>query len=142
MSFDVTGAALLAELRAQAAALLARGDEGSKEEALQIVQGIADLSDSLATSDRITGYSTAATTTAAGGSQYTPLADGAANEIVIKNITGTTIEIQPASGGTSFDVADQEDLPLPVLGNSNEWQIRRKDLSTTQVSVRFLRILR
>lgn len=90
----------------------------------------------------ISAYSTAIVTTSGLGSNYATLPSGASTEIVIKNRTSVVLEIAPVAGGASLEIAGTEDLPLPTLANSNEWQIRRKDLGNTPVNIVFLRIMR
>lgn len=88
---------------------------------------------------RVSAYSVGSTTTSATGTQYVALESGAATAITIRNRGGTTIEVRRVGGTNTLRVEDREDLPLPVLANSNEWEIRRSDTSNTQVSIRFLR---
>lgn len=88
---------------------------------------------------RVSDYSVGSTTTSATGTQYVALESGASTAITIRNRGGTTIEVRRVGGTNTLRVEDREDLPLPVLANSNEWEIRRSDTSNTQVSIRFLR---
>ena len=87
----------------------------------------------------VTSYDQAETQTAATGTNWTALASGATKNITVRNRTGTSIDIRKVGGSTFFSLADGDDVPLPVLANSNEWEIKRTDNSNTQVVVKFLR---
>ena len=88
---------------------------------------------------RVSDYSVGSTSTSATGTQYVALESGVATAITIRNRTGTTLEIRKSGGTNTLLLANNEDLPLPVLANSNEWELRRSDISNTQASVKFLR---
>jgi hypothetical protein len=90
-------------------------------------------------SDPVTSYSLGETLTATNGTNWTALASGAARNITVRNRTGTNIDIRKVGETTVLTMATGDDLPLPVLANSSEWEIRRTDTSNTQVTVRFLR---
>jgi hypothetical protein len=93
----------------------------------------------IATTSAVTSYDQAETQTAATGTNWTALASGATKNITVRNRTGTSIDIRKVGGSTFFSLADGDDVPLPVLANSNEWEIKRTDNSNTQVVVKFLR---
>ena len=88
---------------------------------------------------RVSAYSVGTVTTSATGAQYVALEPGSATAITLRNRADTTIEVRRVGGTNTFLVENREDLPLPVLANSNEWEIRRSDASNTQVSIGFLR---
>ena len=87
----------------------------------------------------VASYDLAETQTAATGTNWTTLPSGATKNITVRNRTGTSIDIRKVGGSTFFSLADGDDVPLPVLANSNEWEIKRTDNSNTQVVVKFLR---
>jgi hypothetical protein len=87
----------------------------------------------------VTSYDQAETQTAATGTNWTALASGATKNITVRNRTGTSIDIRKVGGSVFFSLVDGDDVPLPVLANSNEWEIKRTDNSNTQVVVKFLR---
>jgi hypothetical protein len=87
----------------------------------------------------VTSYDQAETQTAAIGTNWTALASGATKNITVLNRTGTSIDIRKVGGSVFFTMVDGDDVPLPVLANSNEWEIKRTDNSNAQVVVKFLR---
>ena len=88
---------------------------------------------------RVSTYSLGETSTANPGTTWAPLASGAATSITIRNRSLTPIDVRVAGGGAVLTLANNEDVALPVLNNSSEWEVRRSDTSNTQVSIRFLR---
>jgi hypothetical protein len=88
---------------------------------------------------RVSAYSLGETSTNNLGTTWVPLASGAATSITIRNRASTSIDVRIAGGGSVLTLANNEDVALPVIANSNEWEIRRTDTSNTQVSIRFLR---
>jgi hypothetical protein len=88
---------------------------------------------------RVSAYSIGETATANPGTTWVPLASGAATSITIRNRASTSIDVRIAGGGAVLTLANNEDVALPVLSNSSEWEVRRSDTSNTQVSIRFLR---
>ena len=88
---------------------------------------------------RVSAYSLGETATANPGNTWTPLASGAATAITIRNRASTPIDIRVAGGGAVLTLANNEDVALPVLNNSSEWEVRRSDTSNTPVSIQFLR---
>jgi hypothetical protein len=93
----------------------------------------------IATTSAVTSYDQAETQTAAIGTNWTALASGATKNITVRNRAGVSIDIRKVGGSVFFTLADGDDVPLPVLANSNEWEIKRADNSNTQVVVKFLR---
>lgn len=93
----------------------------------------------IATTSAVTSYDQGETQTAATGTNWTTLASGATKNITVRNRTGTSIDIRKVGGSVFFSLVDGDDVPLPVLANSNEWEIKRTDNSNTQVVVKFLR---
>jgi hypothetical protein len=87
----------------------------------------------------VASYDLAETQTAATGTNWTALTSGATKNITVRNRTATSIDIRKVGGSVFFTLADGDDVPLPVLANSNEWEIKRTDNSNTQVVVKFLR---
>jgi hypothetical protein len=88
---------------------------------------------------RVSAYSLGETSTANPGTTWTPLASGAATAITIRNRTSTSIDVRIAGGGAALTLENSEDVALPVLNNSSEWEVRRSDTSNTPVSIQFLR---
>jgi hypothetical protein len=84
--------------------------------------------------------STDSTQTANPGTNWTALTAGACSQITIQNLTGTVISYRLGTSSAEFDLPNGSSVILPVLANSNEWQIRRKDTSNSQVTVQFLRV--
>jgi hypothetical protein len=93
----------------------------------------------IATTSAVTSYDQAETQTASTGTNWTALASGATKNITVRNRTGTNIDIRKVGGSVFFSLVDGDDVPLPVLANSNEWEVKRSDNSNTQVVVKFLR---
>jgi hypothetical protein len=87
----------------------------------------------------VTSYDLGETQTAATGTNWTALASGATKTITVRNRTGTSIDIRKVGGSVFFTMVDGDDVPLPVLANSNEWEIKRTDNSNTRVTIKFLR---
>jgi hypothetical protein len=87
----------------------------------------------------VASYDLAETQTAATGTNWTALASGGTKNITVRNRTGTSIDIRKVGGSVFFSLVDGDDVPLPVLANSNEWEIKRTDNSNTQVVVKVLR---
>jgi hypothetical protein len=88
---------------------------------------------------RVSAYSLGETSTANPGNTWTPLASGAATAITIRNRASTSIDVRVAGGGEALALANNEDVALPVINNSSEWEVRRSDTSNTPVSIQFLR---
>jgi hypothetical protein len=84
----------------------------------------------------VSSFDLAETITAA---TWTALAAGATRNITVRNRTGTNIDIRKTATTTFITLANNEDVTLPVLANSNEWEIKRTDNNATAVTVKFLR---
>lgn len=89
---------------------------------------------------RASAFSTASAQTAATGTNWVALPSGACTAITARNRSGVSVHIRPINEAVSLTLADGDDLPLPCLANSNEWEIRRVDTSNTQVAIQFLRV--
>ena len=136
MAYDTKAAAAIASLKAQIDDL----PDNSIEYQDGLVGQIANLIQSMgASSSAITSYDLAETQTAATGTNWTALASGTTKNITVRNRTGTNIDIRKAGGSTFFTMVDGDDVSLPVLANSNEWEVKRTDSANTQVVVKFLR---
>lgn len=81
------------------------------------------------------------TTTAADGTTEVNLGSVTCNQVVLQNRTGTTLTVRKgttsAPAGTYFDLPDGWTLPVRALGDVGELWIRRKDTSTTQVTLQW-----
>jgi predicted PurR-regulated permease PerM len=138
MAYDTKAAAAIASLKAQIDNL----PDNSIEYQDGLISQIANLTQSLEPlggRSVVTSYDLAETQTASTGTNWTALASGATKNITVRNRTGTNIDIRKVGGSVFFSLVDGDDVPLPVLANSNEWEIRRTDTSNTQVTVKFLR---
>jgi hypothetical protein len=98
-----------------------------------------DINGRILISESIRSYDLAETQTAATGTNWTALASGATKNITVRNRTGTNIDIRKVGESVFFTLVDGDDVPLPVLANSNEWEIKRSDNSNIRVVVKFLR---
>lgn len=103
---------------------------------------LAALAKLLDPSGTVSAYSAAATQTNATGTTWTALAAGACTQINLRNRTGVSVDFRIASDTTIFTLISGEDITLPCLTNSSEWEIRRTDTSNTQVTVQFFRYTR
>jgi hypothetical protein len=87
----------------------------------------------------VTSYDLAETQTAATGTNWTALTSGATKNITVRNRTGTSIDIRKVGELVFITLVNGDDVTLPVLANSSEWEIRRTDTANTQVTIKFLR---
>jgi hypothetical protein len=108
----------------------------------QDIQGaIADLIGKVGGSGagQVTSYDLGETQTSATGTNWVALASGATSNVTLINRTGTSVDYRKAGTSVFISLADKEDVLLPVLANSSEWEIKRTDNSNAQVTVKFLR---
>jgi hypothetical protein len=73
--------------------------------------------------------------TAAGGTTYTAFASQACKQATIVNDTGTTILVQQGGAGVGIPIWDQTVFSFFGLTNMSNLGIKRKDDSTSQVTV-------
>lgn len=86
----------------------------------------------------VEGWGTNSIQTAATGPNWTPLLDIPADEVMIVNRSGTTLEYRRADRATTpMPLVDAASVAFRIEGNCNEVEIRRTDLSGTQVTVNF-----
>lgn len=73
-----------------------------------------------------------------GGTSFVTLPSHDCNEIAIFQETGLSIDILPWNGIDFVTASSPSGITIPVAANSQEFAIRRTDLSATPVKVRFL----
>jgi hypothetical protein len=135
----------MAEYRAKIEAAIVAGDGNQRYlweqlALLGMAGGIVDgTMISMSVLPAVTSYDLAETQTAATGTNWTALASGATKNITVRNRTGTNIDIRKVGESVFITLVNGDDVTLPVLANSNEWEIRRSDQSNTQVTIKFLR---
>jgi hypothetical protein len=74
-------------------------------------------------------------TTSATGSNWVTLTSQACKQITVSNQSGTSIEFRQGGAGAGFVVPTGSFFSFFGLANANELQIRRVDVSNTQVTV-------
>lgn len=74
--------------------------------------------------------------TAANGTDWTAFASQACAQLTISNDTGATIEFIQGGTGAAFSVFDSTYFTILGITNANQISVRRKDNSTTQVTVK------
>lgn len=74
--------------------------------------------------------------TAAVGTTYTAFGAQACKQMTICNDTGVTLEVRQGAAGVAVPVFDLTYYTFFGLGNASELDVRRKDTSNTQVTVK------
>lgn len=77
------------------------------------------------------------TTNGSDGSSYTALNNFEANEVTIVNDSDADIEVQRNGSGVGLIVPAGERYTFLYLQNANDLGVRRKDQTTTQVTVTY-----
>lgn len=75
--------------------------------------------------------------TAAVGTNYTALTAQACRQLTIMNNTGTAIGVRVGSSGVEVPVFDQTYFTFYGLEDASDLQVRRVDVSNTQVTVAY-----
>lgn len=76
--------------------------------------------------------------TSAAGATPVNLGDLAANEVLIINASGTSIDIKTANSAVFVPLATGGTLPIGLAANISEIAVKRTDDSNTQVYVHFV----
>lgn len=129
-----TGASTETTLAAASAKLPATLGQKAGSASMAVVPAsdvIAPISYPRATSAVITSVQTSAT-----GATYVAFASQACAALSVSNTTGTTLEYRRGAAGTAMDIPDGTTYLIVGITNANQIDVRRKDTSNTQVTMK------
>lgn len=116
--------------------ITAADDTGSYSIIALIKRGLQHLTSILSgiNSLAVTSAGNISVQTAAVGSDWTAFASQTCERLIVLNTTGTTLEFRQGGAGASLQIPNSAGFTFEGITNANQIEIRRVDLSNTQVT--------